>query len=88
MLHETSLEYLSRIWMASDGKMPEKGAKFNAFVELCLTIYLNTSDEKGLDIVTDFATNGLTALAIDEEDFASTDKFSTLTKHTFGVHFR
>ena len=88
ILHETSLEYLSRVWMASDGKLPEKGAKFNAFVETCLSIYLTTSDEKGLDIVTDFATNGLTALATDEEDFETGDKFSTLTKHTFGVHFR
>ena len=88
ILHETSLEYLSRVWMALDGKLPEKGAKFNAFVETCLSIYLTTSDEKGLEIVTDFATNGLTALASDEEDFETDGKFSTLSKHTFGVHFR
>merc|ERR1712029_1077326 len=58
VLHDTSLEYLSRNWIGMDGKLPEKGAKFNAIIEVLLVIYLNTSSvDKVFDIIDDYAVN-------------------------------
>ena len=93
VLHETSLEYLSRNWIGIDGKLPEKGAKFNANIEALLLIYLNTSNEKMFAVIEDYAVNGLTKLAEDAEEFSGggdeeNNKFNTLTKHTFPVYYK
>ena len=91
VLHDTSLEYLSRNWIGMDGKLPEKGAKFNAIIEVLLVIYLNTSSvDKVFDIIDDYAVNGLTKLAEDADEFndEQDDKFNTVNKHTFGVYFK
>ena len=93
VLHDTSLEYLSRNWIGMDGKLPEKGAKFNANIEVLLVIYLNTSHDKVFDIIDDYAVNGLTKLAEDADEFNGggddeDDKFNTVNKHTFGVYYK
>ncbi len=86
-LHETSKEYLSRLWFGK-GKTAEKGAKFNAYVEAFLTLHIATSksDENAREIIEDYVSHGIMELV--EKRTIEEDKFVTLNKGTLSAHYK
>ena len=89
LVHKTSKEYLTRQWFGK-GKVQEKGAKFNTYIDTFLTLCLKTAenDEAKLKIIEDYANNGI--MPMTERDFAGfeEERFVALNKGSVATHYR
>ena len=72
------------------GKVQEKGAKFNGYLDTFLSLCLRTAknDDTVLNIIEDYVNNGITPMT--EKDFSGfeEERFVALNKSSLAVHYR
>ena len=72
------------------GKVQEKGAKFNGYLDTFLSLCLKTAknDDAVLNIIEDYVNNGI--IPMTEKDFSGfeEERFVALNKSSLAVHYR